>query len=165
LKTKEFQEPSDAIHQNITNNVEFESFKNFVENSFYLNSAKHNVYKGWVVHKYSEKLLREYFNNKNFAVWLENGNIKGCAIWSHVHYKDVFWVSILEVADEKMFREFQNYFFYLMKKKDKKEIEILVPTVQLLQFCNNNGFTSWEQENDFYLYELPQEIIDQISQE
>ncbi|MDO9578509.1 MAG: GNAT family N-acetyltransferase [Candidatus Cloacimonadales bacterium] len=164
LKTKIIEKHVGEISANLSQEIEYSQLKDYIEKSQYLKASKSNIYKGWVVHQYSDKLLREYYNKKNFVVWLENDCIQGCALWSDVHYNDVFWISLLEADNERIFQELLNYFFHLNNNSGKKEIEILVPTKLLLDFCNKNGFTSWEQENDFYLYELPKIVIDQITQ-
>jgi len=71
--------------------------------------------------------------------------------------------SFLEVTNEKIFKEFLQFIYKSNQEKGKSEIEILVTTKQLLDLCNKNGFTSWEKENDFQLYELPKSVIDQIT--
>ncbi|MFC1898595.1 GNAT family N-acetyltransferase [Candidatus Cloacimonadota bacterium] len=163
LKTRTIAKPDRRFCANLSQEIDYPTFKDYVENSNYLKSSKANIYKGWVVHQYSEQLLQEYYQNKNYVIWQEEGEIKGCAIWSDVHYKGVFWISLLEVSNEKIFEEFLNYFYKINEKSGKSEIEILMPTKQLLDFCNNSGFTSWEKENDFYLFELPKPVINQIT--
>jgi Acetyltransferase (GNAT) family len=163
LKSKIIDAKPKDISNKLTTDIDFQTFKKYVEKSNYLNASKSFIYLGWVVHKYSEKLLKEYYENGNYIVWQENNEIKGCALWSDVHYRDVFWVSFLEVANEIIFTEFLNYFYYLTGKFNKSKIEILIPDHQLLEYCNNHGFVSWDQENDFYLYELPKQIITDIT--
>lgn len=163
LKTKILEKRIQKVSAYLSTEIKFSQLKDYIEKSQYLKASKSNICQGWVVHKYSDKLLREYYDKKNFVVWLENSCIKGCALWSDVHYNDVFWISLLEVDNEQIFQEFLNYFNHLNKNSGKKEIEILVPTKLLLDFCNKNGFTSWEQEEDFYLYELPKATIEQIT--
>jgi Acetyltransferase (GNAT) family len=163
LKTKKLEKSIRKTSDKICTDIDFPTFKKYVENSKYLHASKGNIYKGWVVHKYSEELLQEYYNNKSFAVWMENQKIKGCVLWSEVNYQKVFWLSFLEAANESIFIDLLQYVINLNQSNCKTEIEILVPTLQLLELCNRHGFTSWEKENDFYLYELPHEIIDQIT--
>lgn len=163
LKSREITTPTSKISDYLTNEISFEAFKHFAENSNYLNSTGFHLSQGWIVHRYSEKLLHQQYDQKNFAVWLEKDSICGCAVWSDVHYRDVFWVSLLDVTDENMFSEFLNYFFHLMAEKGKKEIEILVSNGQLLEFCRQFSFTSWDRENDFFLYEMPAEKIARIT--
>ena len=163
LKTKEIEIPSQDISNFFTKDIDYQTFKTFIKNSQYLRSSKSNIYKGWVVYGYSDELIREYYEKQNFVVYLEDGKILGCALWCDVHYQGVSWISFLEVADEQIFTEFVNYFYHLNKNSGKTKIEILIPTQQLLNFCNEYGFSSWDQQNDFYLYELPQTVIKQIT--
>ena len=163
LKTKAVKSQLGGISGKLTKDIDFQTLRIFVEKSKYLKASNSFIYKGWVVHKYSEELLNEYYEKGNYLVWHENDEIKGCALWSDVHYKDVFWVSLLEVANEAIFIDFLNYFNYFSDKYEKSEIEILIPDPQLLEYCNKHGFVSWDQENDFYLYELPKQLITEIT--
>ena len=45
-----------------------------------------------------------------------------------------------------------------------KKIQLLVPNIsELMDFVDAYGFKSWEQNNDFLLYELPEHQIKQIT--
>jgi hypothetical protein len=147
----------------ITSDINFKSIKHFVENSSYLQKSNYFIGKGWVTHKYSEKLLRKFFDDGNIVVWLEDGIIKGAGIWSKVNYPDVFWISFLEADNFEIFSGLKDYFNSVGRKMGKERLEIFIPDNKLKEFCNRAGFESWEQENDFMLYELPQKLINRIT--
>ncbi len=163
LKSLKLTEMKKNISAKITSEIDFNSVKKFVENSSYLQKSNHFIGKGWVTHKYSEKLLRTFFDDSNIVVWLEEGSIKGAGIWSKVNYPDVFWISFLEADNFEIFTGLKDYFNLLGRNMGKDHFEILIPDTKLKEFCNRAGFESWEQENDFLLYELPQELIKKIT--
>ncbi len=44
------------------------------------------------------------------------------------------------------------------------KIQLLVPDIsKLMGFVNLCGFKSWEQNNEFLLYEMPEHLIKQIT--
>ena len=147
----------------ITSDINFKSIKQFVENSSYLQKSNHFIGKGWVTHKYSEKFLRTFFDDGNIVVWLEDGLIKGAGFWAKVNYPDVFWISFLEADNFEIFTGLKDYFNSVGRKLGKERFEILIPDNRLKEYCNRASFESWEQENDFMLYELPQELIKRIT--
>ena len=163
LKSLKLTEMEKNISAKITSEIDFNSVKKFVENSSYLQKSDHFIGKGWVTHKYSEKLLRTFFDDGNIVVWLEEGLIKGAGIWSRVNYPDVFWISFMEADNFEIFSGLKDYFNSLGRSMGKEHFEILIPDNKLKEFCNRAGFESWEQENDFLLYELPQELIKRIT--
>jgi GNAT superfamily N-acetyltransferase len=163
LKSLDLSKTEKNISEKISSNIDFKSIKQFVENSSYLQKSKRFIGKGWVVYKYSEKLLRTFYDDGNIVVWLKDGLIKGSGIWAKVNYPDVFWISFLEADNYEIFISIKDYFNSVGRKMGKEHFEILIPDNKLKEFCNRSGFESWEQENDFMLYELPQELINRIT--
>lgn len=163
LKSLDLTKTERKISAKITSNIDFKSIKQFVETSSYLQKSNHFIGKGWVAYKYSEKLLRKFYDDGNIVVWLEDRLIKGAGIWSKVNYPDVFWISFLEAENFKIFIGLINFFNSLGIKMGKDHFEIFIPDNEIKEFCSRAGFKSWEQENDFMLYELPQELIKRIT--
>lgn len=163
LKSLELSKTEMKISAKITTKIDFHSVKNFVEKSSYLQKSNYFIGKGWVAYKYSEKLLKEFYDDGNIVAWMEDEIIKGAGIWAKVNYPDVFWISFLEADNFEIFTGLKDYFNSVGRKMGKERLEILIPDTKLKEFCNRAGFKSWEQENDFMLYELPQELIKKIT--
>ena len=163
LKSLELSKTEMKISAKITTKIDFHSVKNFVEKSSYLQKSNYFIGKGWVAYKYSEKLLKEFYDDGNIVAWMEDEIIKGAGIWAKVNYPDVFWISFLEADNFEIFTGLKDYFNSVGRKMGKERLEILIPDTKLKEFCNRAGFKSWEQENDFMLYELPQELINRIT--
>ena len=151
------------LPKNISTSVDFLKLKEYLENSSYLKLSSNFISKGWVVHSCSEQILQQFVNENKVIVWQENGKIRGAGIYSEVLYKDEFWISLLEAENERIFTGIKDYFINIALENKKKWLNILVPENNLLDFCNETGFESWEQENDFFLYELPKDIIRKIT--
>ena len=148
------------VHSNLIKEKSFNKIQKYIENSSFLKFSKNFISKGWTVYPYSRELLKQFYDDEQILSFNENDVIKGVAIYSKVNYKDVFWISFLEAENELVYAELLKYLINLAKKQKKKFIEINLPELlKLKKVCAKYKFESWEQENDFFLYELPLEII------
>ncbi|MCK4653393.1 MAG: GNAT family N-acetyltransferase [Candidatus Cloacimonetes bacterium] len=165
LKTLEIKKKTrSGIPENLTTNFEFDELQNYIRNSNYLELSKNFIGKGWVVYPYSVELLTQFVNENKVIVWLNNKTIKGAAFYSDVSYENIFWISFIDAENDRVYEELLNYLMNLVIEQDKKYIEILVPQDRLLlSFFESKDFKSWEQNNDFYLYELPEHLIKKIT--
>lgn len=139
---------------------DFNIIQKYIECSSFLKLSKNFISKGWTVYPYSRELLKQFYDDEQILSFRENDVIKGVAIYSKVKYKNVFWISFLEAENELVYAELLQYLINLAKKQKKKIIEINLPDFpKLKKVCAKYKFESWEQENDFFLYELPLERI------
>ena len=139
-------------------------FNKYIPDSSYLKGTNNFIGKGWVVYQYSEELLNEFYKEKQYAVYMIKGEIKGTILFSKVEYSNVFWISLIEAENEQIYNELINYTVNRALENDCKKIQFLVPNIsKLLGFVNSFGFKSWEQNNDFLLYEMPAHLIKQIT--
>ncbi len=154
-KVEKFQ-----VHSNLTKARDFNKILKYIENSLFLKLSKNFICKSWTVYPYSRELLKQFYDDEQILSFQENDVIKGVAICSKVKYKDIFWISFLEAENELVYAELLKYLINFAKKQKKKIIEINIPKLnKLKKVCAKYKFESWEQENDFFLYELPLEII------
>ncbi|MCF7793233.1 MAG: GNAT family N-acetyltransferase [Candidatus Cloacimonetes bacterium] len=159
---------SQQIHEMISikndlTKYEFTEVKNYIESSSYLKGTKGFIGKGWVVYEFNEKLLKQFHREKQILVYRDDNQIRGCAIWSLQHYKKIIWISFLEAESEHILHKLLTEINNIGYDQQKKEMQILVPDGKLLEFCHQNNFTSWQQDHDFLLYELPKTLIAKIT--
>lgn len=148
------------VHSNLIKEKSFNKIQKYIENSSFLKFSKNFISKGWTVYPYSRELLKQFYDDEQILSFNENDVIKGVAIYSKVNYKDVFWISFLEAENELVYAELLKYLINFALNQKKKFIEINIPELnKLKKVCAKYKFESWEQENDFFLYELPLEII------
>ncbi|MCK5051710.1 MAG: GNAT family N-acetyltransferase, partial [Candidatus Cloacimonetes bacterium] len=134
------------INNSIKNDVDFKLLDQYILNSSYLKGTNNFISKGWVVYQYTSELLEEFHSKRQFAVYSENGEIKGAILFSEVDYNNVFWISLIEAENEKIYKELLNYAISRTLKKNCKKIQLLVPNIsELLNFVDSIGFKSWEQ--------------------
>ncbi len=158
LELKKVEKPE--ILSNLKIAKDFNKIQKYVENSLFLELSKNFISKGWTVYPYSRELLEQFYDDEQILSFRENDVIKGVAIYSKVKYKDVFWISFLEAENELVYTELLKYLINLAFNQKKKIIEINMPELtKLKKICAKYKFESWEQENDFFLYELPLERI------
>ena len=153
------------INNSIKNDVDFKLLDQYILNSSYLKGTNNFISKGWVVYQYSSELLEEFHSKRQYAVYSEKGEIKGAILFSEVDYSNVFWISLIEAENENIYKELLNFAISRALKKNYKKIQLLVPDIlKLMEFVNLCGFKSWEQNNDFLLYEMPKRFIKQITE-
>ncbi|MCK4312367.1 MAG: hypothetical protein KAW88_06505, partial [Candidatus Cloacimonetes bacterium] len=152
------------IPENLTTNFEFDELQNYLKNSNYLKLSKNFIGKGWVVYPYSVELLTKFVNENKVIVCIDNKTIRGAAFYSDVSYENIFWISLIDAEDERVYEDLLNCLINHAIELKKQYIEILVPEDRrLLSFLKSKDFKSWEQNNDFYLYELPERLIRKIT--
>jgi len=158
LELKKVEKPKNLSKIKISK--DFKKVQEYIENSSFLKLSKNFICKGWIVYPDSRELLKKFYDDEQILSFQENDVIKGVAIYSKVKYKDIFWISFLEAENELVYAELLQYLINLAKKQKKKNIEINLPDFpKLKKVCTKHKFESWEQENDFLLYELPLERI------
>jgi len=148
------------IHPNISTEISYKEFKNYVLTSSYLKKCKSLLSKGWVLHDVTEQLLSEFYVKKHFRALVENGIIKGLILFSDIYYTNTLWISFLEAASDPA----RNSLLLFAKKsaqaRKKCEIQIIIPDdKEFLIWAEASGFTSWERNNDFLVFEYPIELL------
>ncbi len=152
------------INEAISTYIDYDMLDKYILDSSYLIGSKNFIGRGWVVHQYSSKLLEEFHSEKQYAIYSENGEIKGAILFSDVDYKNVFWISLIEAENEEIYKELLNSAISRALENNCKKIQLLVPDIsKLMGIVNLSSFRSWEQNNDFLLYEMPENLIGQIT--
>ena len=152
------------INKAISTYIDYDILDKYILDSSYLIGSKNFIGRGWIVHQYSSKLLKEFHSEKQYAIYSENGEIKGVILFSEVKYSNVFWISLIEAENDKIYEELLNYAVMKALGNNCKKVQLLVPDIsRLMAFMNLCGFKSWEQNNDFLLYEMPKNLIKHIT--
>jgi len=152
------------VSKAIQKDIDITLLNQYVINSFYLKGINNLIGKGWVVHQYTSELLEEFHSKKQFAIYSEDGETKGAILFTKVEYRDVFWISFIEAENERIYFELMSCAVNNALENNCKKIQLLVPNIsKLMDVINLNGFRSWEQNNDFLLYEIPKHLIRQIT--
>ena len=152
------------INKAISTYIDYDILDKYILDSSYLIGSKNFIGRGWVVHQYSSKLLKKFHSEKQYAIYSENREIKGAILFSDVDYKNVYWISLIEAENEEIYKELLNFAISRALENNCKKIQLLVPDIsKLMGIVNLSGFKSWEQNNDFLLYEMPENLIGQIT--
>ena len=154
-----------SVSKAIKKDIDINLLDQYILDSSYIKKSNNFIGKGWVVHRYSSELLEEFHAKKQYAVYLENGEIKDAILFSDVEYNNVFWISFIQAENVEIYKELLNYAKLRALENNCKKIQILVPDIsELMCFIDSSGFKSWEQNNDFLLYEMPKNFIKQITE-
>jgi len=146
--------------EKIDSNPDLDELISYLEESFYLKMSKGFLAKGWVVYSYNRELIKRFLEEKKIAAYKDKNRICGVIIATDTHYAQEWWISFLEGESEEIIQTLLSYADWQAGKLNKKELLVLLPDDCLQkEVCIKDGFGSWEQERDFYLYEIPLELI------
>lgn len=139
---------------------ELDELITYLEKSNYLKLCQGFLAKGWVVYPFSSALIKIFLAENRVAVYRENDKICGVLIATDTHYVKEWWISFLEGESAEITQTLLSYADWQAKQQNKKELLVLLPEeCEQKKVCLKDGFGSWEQEKDFYLYELPLELL------
>jgi len=149
---------------NVIQDVDNQQLYEFMINSAYLRETKNFIGIGWIIHEFNKTKLNEFILNKQYAVYMEDDNIKGAILFSEIEYKKIFWISFIEAGSYQIFCELLDFVMNKALQTKCSKIQILAPDItKLMTNIDSAGFRSWEQNNDVFVYELPKEVISKIS--
>lgn len=120
----------------------------------FLKSIKNLVNIGWEVYPFSTQLLHERFVDAGHChALVQGGQIKAIALMS---YLDCGYISLFEADNQETARALIAHLKAEVGKRGLKELCIFLTEEnrisKMLTLC---GFKSWEEEDDFLVYELP----------
>jgi len=148
------------IHQNITNEITYHEFKNYILSSSYLKKCKNLLSKGWVIYDAAEQYFAEFYSKKQLGAWVENGILKGLILLCNVYYSDSFWISFIEAENDLIRDSLLMSVKKAAQERQKNVIQLIVPEDNdLMDWVDRIGFTSWDRNNDFVVFELPLELL------
>ena len=140
----------------ITNEISYKDFENYILTSSYLKKCKNLLSKGWVLHDTTEQQLSEFYVKKQFGAVVENGIIQGLILYSDICYTDTLWISFLKTASVQVRNSLLLYAKKTAQDSKKNVIQYIVPEDKiLLGWIENMGFTSWDRNNDFLVFDFP----------
>lgn len=163
LKTLELSDFDEQNQAKLKQNCSFPELAKMIETSDYLSQSNNFLGQGWIVQKYSKKLLEKFYQKRNFAVIKIDRQIKAAILFSQIEYQDVLWISFLE-AKEMIFLDklLQQMINFAKNHKIKKFQMLVPPKCDLFPFLKQKNFYSWEREKDFLLYELSRNKLNEI---
>jgi len=157
LKTLLIPEQMDTLYPlkfNCDHN--FSEIESYLLNSEYYIKTGKLIPRGWVLHTYKSTYLQEMINNEKLLVFKENDLIKGMLIYDLINYKEILWISFIQAETKVIYKQLINEVIAVGSRFKKRKIQLILPAIPLLkEICRKAGFQSWEQDNDFLLYEFP----------
>ncbi len=119
---------------------------------------------GWRVYPYSDELLRsEFLTQDNVFGVRNNGNLVGLAVIKIDAERRHGKIHFLDAQDDAIAKVLFDHAHHLMQVAGYDYSEAVVPDYALQKFYfDANGYVSWEQEQDFLIYEMPLEKLKEI---
>jgi hypothetical protein len=133
----------------------------FLESRGYLEATRGLLPEGWRVLPYSRKLFASrYIRTGNCWGVVEGGALKGISVFVHDtrHAHTYIKLVLIDARDASAANALLDHLFTYAKRhvSDYNEIELMQPPIpRVKDFCAARGFRSWEQEEDFLVYEYP----------
>ncbi len=133
----------------------------FLERSGYIEATKGLLLEGWRALPYSRELFASrYIRTGRCWGVIEGGALRGLSVFVHdTRHAHTYIKLVLVDAEEAGAASalFDHLFLYAKRHvSDYNEIELIQPPIQRVRdFCAARGFRSWEQEDDFLIYEYP----------
>ncbi len=157
---------NNQLSNKLTNDIDFNKLENYINLTSYLKGTNNFVTNGWVLQKYSKRLIKKIHEKGNYAAYLEDMKIKGAVLFTTDVYKKILWINLIEATNGNVFNELINFVINSAIKYKCDRIQVLVPNVSnLMNLIDQSGFKSWEQNSDFLLFEMPKNLIKRITGE
>ena len=150
--------PAGPVVQRITRE---EQVFAFLDASGYMESTKGMLLEGWRALPYSRELLASrYIRTGNCWGIVEGGALTGLSVFVHDtrHAHTYIKLVLIDARDAGAASALFDHLFTYAKGhvSDYNEIELIQPPIaRVRDFCAARGFRSWEQEDDFLVYEHP----------
>jgi hypothetical protein len=130
----------------------FEEFREFIINSEFYKNSKGFFTNGWIVYKLTDGFIKKLFSEHKF-MFVKNGDeISSMIIEGHTDEIDSNWLGFIESSNRNELRYLIECF---VGEMERNYLELVLPNCNAKNILKEMDFKSWEQENDFLLYELP----------
>jgi len=139
--------------------------RRFIERSGWFEASGGFLCEGWRAYPYSWELFRDRSLGQGRCLGvLEAGELQGMAAFVHdTRYAGTYLKLVFFDARDRETADalFDALFAYVRQNaRDAGEIEVMLPPIdRVAGYCAAHGFVSWEQEEDFLVYELPPELL------
>jgi N-acetylglutamate synthase-like GNAT family acetyltransferase len=111
----------------------------------------------WVLHPITDKLITDKFVKTDQCLGIiENGEIKALSFFM-IREKDELFISYFFADNDKYAKELFQKLKQITYKNKQKYMNIIIhlKDKECNQWFKQFGFTSWDEENDFMLFDLP----------
>jgi RimJ/RimL family protein N-acetyltransferase len=142
--------------------------RRFVQSSSLLEAAGGLMCEGWRVYPYSWELFQDrYLDPGRCLGVLEGGRLAGLAAFVHdIRFRHTYLKLAFVDADDRGTADalFDALIGYVKDHaRDDNEIEVILPSgVRGNGWAAERGFRTWEQEDNFFVFELPLELLAQF---
>lgn len=163
MKNTEHSVAKHSDNEFITNTPPLKRVMEYINNSKYFYNSNSFITKGWTVYPFSEEIIEELIAQRQIIAWEQNNTILGVCGFADSYFKNSFWINYLEADNDHIYARLLAEAKRIAFSLEKDKIEILVPAHDdLMVFAEKNGFKSWEENDDFLVYEFSQNFVNEL---
>lgn len=170
IKDEEFAEISGRLAKKIRKDrpeqsVSLQELCSFLENSQFLKKTKNFIVLGWTCYPYSGSLIKDiYYDPEQFLAVKKNGKITSLILYdTRFSILDSTSVAFFETDDPETGKELFKSLLEESVRHKKRYVEMKIPAEKpYLDLAKSLGMESWEQEEDFYVYEYQGDSAERI---
>ncbi len=132
--------------------VEFEDFSNFIISSRFLAEMSNYLCEGWKVFDATMEYLKSLYENSTTFAIIRDNNIESMISTVIDNEKNIF-ITFFDYKSKLQSQKLLKKVFVHAIQLDTKAVSIIVPNNTRVDFMHTQGFESWEQSDDFLLFE------------
>lgn len=132
--------------------VSKKEFITYVQNSEFMREMKGYFCQGWKVYSSSHKHLARLYEEGQIIALKKEKEIKALVATVLDSDKNIF-ISFINFELQEDLSELLKYVFKSAQDKTAKAVSVIVPNHRYVDDLTPFGFESWEQKDDFLLYE------------
>jgi ribosomal protein S18 acetylase RimI-like enzyme len=142
-----------TIDPHIDITPDFDEVLNYLRSSNYLRSIEKGINRNWVVYPFSEDLIKSYLDDNQIGVFKVDNRVVGVVLWYNTI--DSCSISIID-GDLSVMKELVKVVYNMMIERGFNYLSIFQTLDEnVKRFIVEEGFKSWEVEDDFLLFQYP----------
>lgn len=140
------------VTQEFVDQVSFQDFKNYILKSNFLSEMSGFLCEGWKVYNVNDSYLQNLYDKSQHIALIKDNKIQAMSVEVIDSDKNIF-LSFFDFSHAEFCPLMMNKLISQAKEANQNIISIIVPTHERVDCLAKFSFKSWEQKNDFYLYE------------
>lgn len=124
----------------------------YIKRSAYLKKCKNFLIESWTAYPYHDRLIEDFVCQKKVIEIRQQQQVVGAAIFSVGKENKSLWLNFLDAENLDLLNDLISKLVLVAQQRQLNCLELVIPPdwYKLDIF----GFSSWEQEDDFWIYEL-----------
>jgi len=125
---------------------------NYVKRSEYLKRCKNFLVESWTAYPYNDNLIEDFVKRKQVLEIRQQQQVVAAAIFCIGKENQSIWLNFLDADNPELLNDLISELVVWAQQKQLECLALVIPSDWYK--LDNFGFSSWEQEEDFWIYEL-----------